>query len=97
MRDDFFIRHGNRRGLFADDVSAYNSGRPGYPDRVYNVLLERCGLSPGARVLEIGPGTGQATGRLLELGASVTGIELSAELADRLRFNHQGQDLEVIV
>ena len=95
--DDFFIRHRDRRLLFGDEVSAYDFGRPGYPERVYQLLRERCGLLPGARVLEIGPGTGQATHRLLELGASVTGVELSPELADRLRGNHQGQDLEVIV
>ncbi|MFP3900582.1 MAG: class I SAM-dependent methyltransferase [Acidimicrobiia bacterium] len=97
MGDDFFIRHRDRRALFGDDVSAYDIGRPGYPERVYQLLRDRCGLAPGAQALEIGPGTGQATRCLLELGASVTGVELSPELAHRLRRNHHGQDLEVIV
>lgn len=97
MGDDFFIRHRDRRALFGDDASAYDFGRPGYPERVYELLGERCGLAAGTRVLEIGPGTGQATRRLLELGASVTGVELSPELADRLRDNHDGADLEVVV
>lgn len=97
MGDDFFIRHRDRRALFGDAVPAYDMGRPGYPERVYQLLCERCGLAPGARVLEIGPGTGQATRRLLELGASVTGVELSPQLAKRLRRNHQGQDVEVVV
>jgi SAM-dependent methyltransferase len=87
----------DRRGLFGGDPSAYDLGRPGYPERVYHLLRERCGLAAGTRVLEIGPGTGQATRRLLELGASVTGVELSGDLADRLRENHHGQDLEVVV
>lgn len=32
--------------------------------------MERCGLAQGSSVLEVGPGTGQATRRLLTLGAS---------------------------
>jgi SAM-dependent methyltransferase len=57
------------RRLFGIDPAGYDLARPGHPDRVYDVLVERCGLGPGARVLEIGPGSGQATRRLLELGA----------------------------
>jgi SAM-dependent methyltransferase len=78
------------RALFGADIPAYESGRPGHPDRVYDVLVERCGLRSGARVLEIGPGTGQATRRLLELGAGrVVVVEpddrLAAHLEQRLR------------
>jgi SAM-dependent methyltransferase len=56
---------------------------------VYEVLVERCGLGEGTRVLEIGPGTGQATRRLLELGASrLVAVEpderLAAHLVERL-------------
>lgn len=77
------------RRLFGADPAAYDLARPGHPDRVYDILLERCGLGPGARVVEVGPGTGQATRRLLELGAKqVVAIEpdpaLAAYLADAL-------------
>lgn len=58
------------RRLFGADPIAYESARPGHAERVYELLVERCGLRPGANVLEIGPGTGQATRRLLDLGAS---------------------------
>jgi SAM-dependent methyltransferase len=95
--DDFFVRHRDRRVLFGDDAASYEFGRPGYPERVYQLLRERCGLSPGTQVVEIGPGTGQATRRLLELGASVTAVELSPDLAGRLQADHHRQDLEVIV
>jgi SAM-dependent methyltransferase len=57
------------RSVFGRDAAAYERGRPGHPDRVYDALRERCGLRDGTSVLEIGPGTGQATRRLLELGA----------------------------
>lgn len=87
----------SRRALFSCEVDAYDSGRPGYPDGVYDVLREVCGLGPTTRVLEIGPGTGQATGRLLDAGASVTAVELGAELANRLAENYSGRPLVVEV
>jgi SAM-dependent methyltransferase len=72
------------RELFGLDPAGYDAARPGHPDRVYRTLGERCGLAPGARVLEVGPGTGQATRRLLELGAQVTAVEPNRALADYL-------------
>jgi SAM-dependent methyltransferase len=89
--EDVFEQHRARRGLFSSAVTAYEGGRPGYPDRVYELLVERCGLGAGTRVVEIGAGTGQATGRLLDLGASVRAIELGPELADRLREKFAGR------
>ena len=72
------------RRLFGADPAGYDAARPGHPDRVYDVLVERCGAEPGVRVLEIGPGTGQATRRLLDLGAQVTAVEPNRALADYL-------------
>lgn len=92
-----FELHLQRRGLFSSDVAAYDTGRPGYPDRVYELLRERCRLRPGTAVLEIGPGTGQATGRLLDEGASVTAVELGAAMAARLEAKHTGRKLTVEV
>lgn len=57
------------RSVFGRDPPAYDRARPGHPDDVYEVLRERCDLGPGTRVLEIGPGTGHVTRRLLALGA----------------------------
>jgi SAM-dependent methyltransferase len=95
--DDSFGLQFERRGLFSSDVAAYDAGRPGYPERVYELLVEVCGLGAGSDVLEIGPGTGQATGRLLDCGASVTAVELGAELAARLQSKHEGRSLTVEV
>ncbi len=92
-----FELHLQRRGLFSSDVMAYDFGRPGYPDRVYELLQSICGLGAGSRVLEIGPGTGQATGRLLACGAMVTAVELGAEMAAALEAKFEGQDLSVEV
>jgi SAM-dependent methyltransferase len=72
------------RRLFGIDPAGYDAARPGHPDRVYEVLSARCGLGSGTRVLEVGPGTGQATRRLLAEGADVVAIEPSSALADYL-------------
>ncbi len=95
--DGSFELHMQRRGLFSSDVLAYDTGRPGYPDRVYELLQQVCGLGARSRVLEIGPGTGQATGRLLGCGATVTAVELGAEMAAALQAKFQGENLSVVV
>jgi SAM-dependent methyltransferase len=79
------IDRGAGRALFGADPARYDRARPGYPDRVWTVLRERCGVGPGAHVLEIGPGTGLATRRLLALGAGpLVAVEPDAALAEYL-------------
>jgi SAM-dependent methyltransferase len=95
--DGSFELHLQRRGLFSSDVVAYDTARPGYPEPVYKLLEQVCGLGPGTEVVEIGPGTGQATGRLLDLGASVTAVELSAEFAALLEEKFAGRAFSVVV
>jgi SAM-dependent methyltransferase len=84
-----------RRNSFDDDPDIYRSARPDYPARVYEVLADRCGLRAGTRVLEIGPGTGQATRRLVAAGAWIVAVELGAGLAARLREDTAGQNVVV--
>jgi SAM-dependent methyltransferase len=93
---DSFELYAHRRGLFSTDVTSYDQGRPGYPERVFEVLADRCGLGPGARILEIGPGTGQASGRMLDLGASVTVVELGVEFAAFLEAKFEGKLVRVV-
>ena len=42
-------------------------------------------VRPGARVLELGAGTGRFTTRLLDLGARVTAVDVSSEMLARLQ------------
>lgn len=85
MERELIGREEGRR-LFGQDPASYDRARPGHAERVYEVLVERCGLRPGASVLEIGPGTGQATRRLLELGASpLVVVEPDPALTEYLR------------
>ncbi len=74
------------RRLFGLDPETYEAARPGHAREVYDILRERCGIRNGSRVLEVGPGTGQATRRLLELGADpLVAIEPDPALATYLR------------
>jgi 16S rRNA A1518/A1519 N6-dimethyltransferase RsmA/KsgA/DIM1 with predicted DNA glycosylase/AP lyase activity len=47
-------------------------------------LRTACGAGPSTHAFEIGAGTGQATGRLLDLGWTATAIEPDARLSEVL-------------
>lgn len=64
-----------------DEVAGSYGIRPRYPERLFLTLIEEAGLQPGSTLLEIGPGTGQATWSLARHGFEITGIELGANLA----------------
>lgn len=76
-------------------ADTYRRGRPPYPDAVFDLLVSRCGLRPGTRVLEIGAGTGLATGRLLAAGAHVVAVEPGVDLAAILAATYAGDRLDV--
>jgi SAM-dependent methyltransferase len=86
------------RRAFGADAAGYDEARPEYPERVYETLVERCGLGPGCAVLEIGPGTGLATRRLAALGASpLVAVEPDERLAAYLEagFRDSGVSIDV--
>lgn len=60
------------------------------PGWVFDEILANARMGPGSTVLEIGPGTGQATRVLAEAGLGVLAVELSAALAERARRNVAG-------
>jgi SAM-dependent methyltransferase len=84
------------RRLFGLDPIGYHAGRPDYPEAVYETLVERCGLGPTTRVIEIGPGTGLVTQRLLGAGAYVTAIEPDPSMASYLRASAASDGLDVV-
>ena len=85
------------RQAFGLNPAAYHAARPDYPDWVFDMLVSRCGLKPGAKVFEIGAGTGKATRRLLDLGADpLIAIEPDARLADYLEESIPDPGLKVL-
>lgn len=75
------------RGIFDGDAELYERARPRYPSGMVDALIERAGLGPGSRVLEIAPGTGQLSVPLAETGSSLTAVELGPALAAVARRN----------
>jgi SAM-dependent methyltransferase len=75
------------RSTFDQAADLYERARPGYPRALFDDLAELTGIGPGSRVLEIGPGTGQATLPLAERGCRVVAVELGAGLAAVARRN----------
>ena len=74
-----------RRATFDEGAEGYDDARPVAPQEVFDNLVELAALKPGARVLEIGCGTGQATRPLAERGFSILAVELGANLAELAR------------
>src|SRR4051794_470853 len=65
------------RGTFTTVAELYHRARPGYPSDAFDEIAR---AAPGKRVLEIGPGTGQATRPLAERGFVITGVEIGADM-----------------
>jgi SAM-dependent methyltransferase len=60
---------------FTTRAGDYARHRPGYPAGAIDLLAARCGLAAGARVADLGSGTGILTGLLLARGAEVFAVE----------------------
>lgn len=85
------------RIAFGADPAAYHAARPPYPEWVYDVLRERCGLADGTATFEVGAGTGIATRRLIELGANpLVAIEPDSRMAAFLRAYLVEEALKVV-
>lgn len=60
----------------------FDKWRPRYCQEAFDHIIRYAELQPGKRVLEIGPGTGQATYSLLQTKCDYVGIELGSNLFD---------------
>ena len=63
-----------------------------YSPELFEYLIEKKGIGKGVKVLELGPGTGQATDPILDTGCDYTAIELGKNFADVLRKKYGGRD-----
>ncbi len=70
-----------RRMTFDLDPANYDRQRPGYAEELFRKIIHYSGLNGSMRALEIGVGTGLATGPILETGCSVTAVEAGENLA----------------
>jgi SAM-dependent methyltransferase len=69
---------------FAGVADAYDRGRPDYPPVVADALAAELSLSAGARVLDLGAGTGKLTRALVAAGFDVIAVEPQAPMREIL-------------
>ena len=77
------------RQTFDEVALLYNDARPCYPDELISTLIAVTNLHKASTLLEIGPGTGQATKPLAKQGFNITCIELGAALAEVAKYELQ--------
>jgi SAM-dependent methyltransferase len=70
-----------QRLAFGRVAELYDRARPSYPSEAIDELVAFAGLRPGARVLEVGAGTGKATRMLADRGFAVQALEPDAAMA----------------
>ncbi|MHA7987557.1 class I SAM-dependent methyltransferase [Rathayibacter sp. CAU 1779] len=80
---------------FDGRVDDYESARPPYPSALWETLRTHGLLQPGLRALDLGAGTGLATGPLLDAGLQVTAVEPGERLAERLRMRYPAASVVV--
>lgn len=83
------------RLTFDAAAEEYDRVRPSYPAELFDAFFAMLPARPA--IVEVGPGTGQATTDLLARGASVHAIELGPALAGALRANLPSDRLRITV
>lgn len=66
--------------IFSGKVADYVASRPDYPAELFTALRDKCSLLPGAKVADIGAGTGLLTQGLLSAGYEVVAVEPNAAM-----------------
>jgi SAM-dependent methyltransferase len=96
LRQDVTVaRPDDIRFSFNEAAEIYDQVRPSYPAGLFDALMQM--LPPQPEIVEVGPGTGQATKDLLARGASVLAIEIGPAMAAKLRSNFPSGRLRVTV
>ena len=72
------------RKIFDRIPEQFDKYRPRYSDALFADLIAYAGIGEGKQVLELGPGTGQATEPILKTGCDYLAIELGEHLAAKM-------------
>ncbi|HEX4323747.1 MAG TPA: methyltransferase domain-containing protein, partial [Gaiellaceae bacterium] len=76
----------SERARSFDTVAAeYERHRPSYPEEALRWAAAQLGVEAGARVLDLGAGTGKLTRGLVRLGFEVVAVEPGAPMLEQLR------------
>ncbi|MFJ8636165.1 class I SAM-dependent methyltransferase [Streptomyces sp. NPDC093568] len=87
--------HADRAHAFNAAAAQYAANRPSYPPALFDAIEELAGRPlTGARVVDVGAGTGIATALLRRRGADVLAVEPGAGMAAQFRSVHP--DLPIV-
>jgi len=86
-----------QRQSFDKVADLYATARRGYPAALYEDLAAFGALGPGARVLEVGCGAGQATGDLAARAGAVVALDPGARLIEAARGRTLAANVEFVV
>jgi SAM-dependent methyltransferase len=75
------------RKIFDTIPDAFDKYRPRYSEALFADLIAYADIGAGKQVLELGPGTGQATEPILKTGCDYLAIELGEHLAAKMQEN----------
>ncbi len=89
------VQPSDKRLSFNEVAEIYDEIRPSYPAAMYDSLFDM--LPPAPSILEVGPGTGQATKDLIAGGATVHAVEIGPATAAKLQSNLSSDQLTVTV
>lgn len=73
------------RRVFDTIPDQFDKFRPRYSEELFDFLIAGAGIGPGKSVLELGPGTGQATEPVLKTGCEYNAIELGGHLYRKMK------------
>jgi ubiquinone/menaquinone biosynthesis C-methylase UbiE len=87
----------DRKYLFDEVAINYDKRRANYGIQLFDDIMDYSGITADKSIIEVGCGTGKATGPFLEKGCNVTAIELGKNLASYTKRKYKGySDLKVI-
>jgi len=73
---------GGVRAVFSAKVADYVASRPDYPAALFDALRKACSLRDGARIADVGAGTGLLTRGWCERGYDVVAVEPNPAMRD---------------
>lgn len=76
------------RSVFDTIPEQFDRYRPRYCDKLFADLIAIAQIGPGKTVLELGPGTGQATDPVLNTGCNYNAIELGPNLFKMMKHKY---------
>lgn len=80
------------RKIFDTIPERFDRYRPRYCRELFDFLISYSGIGRGKRVLELGPGTGQATDPILDTGCEYHAVELGEHLYAKMLEKYGARD-----